>query len=142
MRGMHNVDLPAAVFQRFPVSTSAIKSSPLSRMVGFLGGLLLVAALLYSQALIGGTRLLFAFPAYGLLAVLGVLAIGWVASASPSPEQICLWSAAVFFGYIELRAAFSPVAYLARFDVYSVLAGLIVYLFTSCIFTSAKARMA
>ena len=52
-----------------------------------------------------------------------------------------MWSAVLFFGYITLRAAFSPLPYLARFDIYSVLAGLVVYFFVSCTLTSAKARM-
>ena len=46
------------------------------------------------------------------------------------------------FGYILVRAFFSPVAYTARPDVYAVLGGLIVYLFVACICTSAKSRAA
>jgi O-antigen ligase len=103
--------------------------------------ILLVAAFLSIQALIGGTRLLCAFPAYGLLAVAGVLAPFLLRKAKPAPDQVCLWSAVLFFGYVLLRAVFSPVPYLARFDIYSVLAGLVVYFITSCLLTSARARM-
>ncbi len=102
---------------------------------------LLVTALLSIQALIGGTRLLFAFPAYGPLAILGVLSLSLVCAARPAPSQLCLWSAVIFFGYIAVRATFSPLPYLARFDIYSVLAGLVIYFFVSCTLTSARARM-
>jgi O-antigen ligase len=102
---------------------------------------LLVTALLSIQALIGGTRLIFALPAYASLALTGVLSIALVRAARPAPHRLCLWSAVIFFGYILVRAAISPAPYLARFDIYSVLAGLVVYFLTSCVLTSAKTRM-
>lgn len=111
------------------------------RIIEVLLAALLVAALLSIQALIGGTRMLFALPAYGLLAILGALSLAILRAARPEPDRVCLWSAALFFGYIILRAAFSPLPYLARSDIYPVLAGLVVYFFTSCTLTSAKARM-
>jgi hypothetical protein len=116
-------------------------ASRLSRGTEILSALLLVAALLSIQALIGGTRLLFAFPAYALLAAIALLSLVLLRSAKPLPNQLCLWSAVLFFGYIEFRAATSPAPYLARFDIYSVWGGLIVYFFTACVFTSARARM-
>lgn len=103
--------------------------------------MVVVAALLTSQVLIGGTRLLFAFPAYALVAiagVLGFLAIRWSRSL---PDRICLVSVLIFFGYILARASVSPVAYMARFDVYSVLAGLVIYLLTATVLTDSKARL-
>ncbi len=39
------------------------------------------------------------------------------------------------------RAFLSPVPYLARFDIYPILAGLIVYLVTSCVLTDARTRL-
>jgi O-antigen ligase len=122
-------------------SATTKSSSVFERAIEVFLAALLVVALLSIQALIGGTRLLFAFPAYGLLAILGVLSLSLLRSARPAPKQLCLWSAVVFFGYITLRAIFSPLPYLARFDIYSVLAGLVVYFFVSCTMTSAKARM-
>jgi O-antigen ligase len=115
--------------------------SRLSRGIEILSAILLVAALLSIQALIGGTRLLFAFPTYALLAAIALLSLASLRSAKPLPNQLCLWSAVLFFGYIELRAATSPAPYLASFDIYSVWSGLIVYFFTACVFTSAKARI-
>jgi len=112
-----------------------------SRGAELLLAILLVAAFLSAQVLIGGTRLLFALPAYGLLAAISVLALFLVRVPKPAPSQVCLWSAVVFLGYIIARGAFSPVSYLARLDIYSVLAGLVVYFITSCLLTSAKTRM-
>lgn len=124
------------------MSTFANSASRLSRGTEILSAFLLVMAFLSIQALIGGTRLLFAFPAYAFLAAIALLSLASRRSAKPLPNQLCLWSAVLFFGYIELRAATSPAPYLARFDIYSVLGGLIVYFFTACVFTSARARMA
>jgi O-antigen ligase len=102
---------------------------------------LLVAAFLSIQVLVGGTRLIFALPAYALLAGAGMFALLLIRVPKPAPDQICLWSALFFFGYIELRAAFSPAPYLARFDIYAVLAGLVVYFLISCLLTDAKLRI-
>src|SRR5207245_7641138 len=51
------------------------------------------------------------------------------------------WSAAAFFAYILARAFLSPVPYLARADVYSVLGGLLVYLFVACVLVNTRGRM-
>jgi O-antigen ligase len=102
---------------------------------------LVIATFLSIQALIGGSRLLFAFPAYGVLAVAGIGAIIGFRKTRPWPDQLCLVSALVFFGYILVRAATSPVEYLARFDIYSVVAGLVVYLLTACVLTDSKTRL-
>jgi O-antigen ligase len=106
-----------------------------------LAAILLVVAFLSIQTLIGGTRLLFALPAYGLLGIIGLFSLFSLRRVKPVPDQFCLWGALAFCGYIAVRAAFSPASYLARFDIYSVLAGLVLYLFIACVLTSAKARM-
>jgi O-antigen ligase len=112
-----------------------------SRATEALSGFLLAAAFAIIQVLIGGTRLLFCLPAYGVLALIGLLALFSLRRAKPRPDQICLVSAGIFFGYVITRALLSPVAYLARPDIYSVLAGLIVYFFVACIFTGARSRL-
>src|SRR5204863_4613646 len=84
-------------------------------------------------------RLIFSLPAYAILASVGLLTIS-LRQPKPRPAQICLVSSAIFFGYILVRAFFSPVAYTARPDVYAVPGGLIVYLFVACIGTSPKLR--
>jgi len=103
---------------------------------------LLAVALGLIQTLIGGTRLIFSLPAYAILASVGLLTIFSLRQPKPRPAQICLVSSAIFFGYILVRAFFSPVTYTARPDVYAVLGGLVVYWFIACICTSAKPRAA
>ncbi len=103
---------------------------------------LIATALIVTQLLVGGTRLLYSLPAYCLVAVGGLLVFLALCRAKPEPGQICLASAALFFGYIVVRALISPVVYLARVDAYSVLGGLLVYFFVACFFTESKQRTA
>lgn len=102
---------------------------------------LLVAALLLIQFLVGGSRLVFSLPAYALLAVMGLLAVFSLRAAKPNPDKLSLAAAVIFFGYILARAYLSPFDYPARQDFYSVLGGLLVYFFVASILTGAKARM-
>jgi O-antigen ligase len=117
------------------------KTALTSRAAEVCSAILVAAAFATIQVLIGGTRLLFSLPAYGLLALAGLLTFFALRSPKPEADQFCLASAALFFGYILARAYFSPVAYLARPDIYSVLGGLLVYFFVACVFTSPKQRM-
>lgn len=110
-------------------------------MVELCSALLLAASFATIQVLIGGTRLVFSLPAYGLLAIAGLLGVFSLRRVKPEPNQLCLFSAVVFFGYVLGRAFFSPDGYLARADIYAVLGGLLVYFYTACIFTDAKRRM-
>ncbi len=71
-----------------------------------------------------------------------MLAFFSLARTRPGPARLCLWSGAIFFGYVLVRAWFSPVPYLARIDLFSVLGGLVVYLAVALVFTSASWRMA
>ncbi|MEO7725026.1 MAG: O-antigen ligase family protein [Chthoniobacterales bacterium] len=112
-----------------------------SRAAEVFSALLLAAAFGLIQTLIGGTRLLFSLPAYGLLAIIGLLALLSLRRSKSPPNQLCLIGSAVFFGYILGRALLSPVDYLARADIYSVLGGLLVYLFVATLFTETKRRM-
>lgn len=123
----------------FPQSFCAMTS--VARFTEFLAVVLLIVALASIQVLIGGTRLLFSFPSYGLLAGVGILALFSLLQRKPKPHALCLTSAGIFFGYILWRALISPVPYLARADVYSVLGGLVVYLVIACVVTEAKPRM-
>ncbi len=102
--------------------------------------MLLGFALAGMQTLIGGTRLVFSLPVYALLAVVGLLSL--VASwAKPAAARFCLLTTAMFFGYLLARGWFSPVFSIARTDIFSILGGLVVYLFTACVFTSPKKRI-
>ena len=103
--------------------------------------LLLALGLATSQALIGGTRLLFSLPAYGLIALAGVLMVFLLRRAKPQPDVLCLVGSAIFFGYIIGRALVSPAPYVARTDLYIVLGSLLVYGFTATIFTDSRRRL-
>ncbi len=116
------------------------EASLVSRGAEWLAVIILAIALAGMQVLIGGTRMVFSLPIYGLLALVGLLGLFAPRSRSRA-SRICLAAAALFFGYVLLRAWFSPVPYIARTDIFSVLGGLVVYLFTACVFTSAKRRI-
>ena len=102
---------------------------------------MLAVALVLIQILIGGTRLIFSFPSYAILAAVALLTLFLYRAPKPRPAQICLIGSAIFLGYILVRAYFSPVVYSARPDIYSVIGGLIVYWFIALFCTSAKPRI-
>jgi len=101
---------------------------------------LVAAALVLIQILIGGTRLIYSFPSYAILALVALLTLFLLRQPRPRPAHICIITCAIFFGYILVRAFFSQVVYTARSDIYSVIGGLIVYWFIALICTSAKSR--
>lgn len=114
--------------------------SLVSRSAELIAAVLLALALAGMQILIGGTRLVFSLPIDALLAVVGLLGV-FVWRSKPAPGRWALLSTALFFGYVLVRAWFSPVPAIARVDIFSVLGGLVVYFFTACIFTSSKRRI-
>lgn len=113
----------------------------LSRGALLICGVLFAASFAVIQMLIGGTRLLFSLPAYGILGAMSIIALLAIARPKPAPNQVCFLSTVIFFGYVLVRAVFSPVDYLARPDIYSALGCLLVYFFVACIFTGAKQRI-
>jgi O-antigen ligase len=127
--------------RRVNVDLSVRASAPSSRAAELIAVVLVTAAMGLIQVLIGGTRLLFSLPAYGLLAVLGLVTLFSLRRRKPQPSQLCLLTSAGFGGYIIARGLFSPVAYSARPDIYSMLGALLVYWFVACICTSAKQRI-
>ncbi len=102
--------------------------------------LLLIAAILLAECLIGGTRFVFCFPSYGIVAVAGLLTLSSLRQPIAKPSLVCLGTSAVFFAYILARAAASPVPYLAWMDYYMVLACLVVYLLTALYLTRTRLR--
>jgi O-antigen ligase len=112
----------------------------LARVVDAFCGILLGASFAVIQALVGGTRLLFSLPAYGLIAVAALLSLMSIQRRRPPPSQICLLSTTAFIAYVVIRGVFSPVDYLARADIYLGLGCLLVYLFAACVFTDSKQR--
>jgi O-antigen ligase len=102
---------------------------------------LLALAFCAVEYLVGGTRLVFSLPAEGLFAVAALVSVVDLRRSKVRPNGVCLASSALFFGYVLLRAIYSPVAYLAWFDEYMVLGALIVYLITACYFTDPRRRV-
>ena len=101
----------------------------------------LCVALAAIQLPVAGTRLLFALPAYALLAVIALLSLVDLRRSKLAPNGWCLVSSAVLFGYVLIRALFSPVVYLAWEDGFMVLGALIVYLLTACYLTDPRRRL-
>ena len=101
--------------------------------------ILLVTALGVCHGLTGGTRPVFSLPIYALLAVAALLT--WRAPFRGAPAQGCLRATGVLFSYLLVRAAFSPLPYLARADIFLMLASLLIYLLTASFFVTAGPRM-
>ncbi len=120
--------------------TRALDSAPRNTFGTFLAGALALA-FLASQALGGGTRLLFAFPAYAILALVGMIALLRLRGHHSRPHRQALFSAGLFASYLLARAFFSPTSWLAQLDIYSVLAGLDAYLITALVVTDGRKRM-
>ena len=111
------------------------------RLGGFASVLLLTVGLALIQLLIGGRRLLFSFPAYGLIAIAAFIAVAILPRPKTKADLLCLGASGIFFGYIIVRALTSPISYSARPDLYSVLAALAVYGLT-ILLSSSTMRMA
>ena len=92
------------------------------------------------QCLIGGTRLLFSLPAYGLLAVGAILTLASVRVRRPPVDAPCVFATLLLGGWVLLRAAHSPIEYLALPDLYMMAGCLMVYLFTVYHFTGMRSR--
>lgn len=93
------------------------------------------------QCLIGGTRLVYSLPAYGILGLAGVASVFFLKNARPKPSFACLGVSTVFFAYILGRALTSPIGYLAWTDLFMVLACLVIYLLTALYITEVRDRM-
>lgn len=102
---------------------------------------IIAGAILLIQCLIGGTRLVYSLPAYGLLAVGALIACFRAPRPDARPRLDCLAVSIVFFGYILARAALSPVGYLWWTDFYMVLGCLVVYFLTAYYLTDARSRV-
>ncbi|CAN5209815.1 hypothetical protein BH20VER2_BH20VER2_09590 [soil metagenome] len=113
----------------------------LPRLAEWLCLLLLIVAFGLIQVMIGGTRMAFSLPTCGVLGLAGVLALFSLRAQKPPASHVCLAVTAVFFAYILARAWLSPVPYVTRSDVYSVLGGLVVYYLVACVLTGSKQRM-
>lgn len=107
----------------------------------YLLGTLVVLALLLTQALIGGAKLLYSIPGYTILAVAALFSVGRLLRERRGPDAICVLTTLCFCGYLIYRAAVSPVEYLARPDLYLVLGCLCIYSLAANHLTSSKQRI-
>ncbi|MDQ6623443.1 MAG: O-antigen ligase family protein [Verrucomicrobiota bacterium] len=99
-------------------------------------------ALLLIQGLIGGRRLLFALPAYSLIAIAVLGALAFLPRKNFSCDGLCIGSAVVFIAYIVARSLTSAGGYYARPDLYCALGSLALYLLVATSLSRASLRMA
>ena len=100
---------------------------------------LLAGAIIFIQSYVSGTRFAYALPAYAAVGLAGVLALFAIRDRSRL-SWVAFGSTLLCFGYFLWRAWTSPVEYLARTDLYSALACLVVYVLTSTTVTSRGLR--
>src|SRR5262245_5693184 len=93
------------------------------------------------EFLIGGTRLLFSLPSYGLLSLAAISTLLSFRRRHFPPDMLCLSATGLFAGYIIGRIVTSPVEYLARPDYYSLLGALLVYCLMAFQLTIPKHRL-
>jgi O-antigen ligase len=98
------------------------------------------AALAAIQCLIGGTRLLFSLPAYGLLAIAAILTLASIRARRVAPGSLCILSTLLLGAWVLIRASWSPIRYLALPDFYMMIGCLTAYLLTACYLTCVRDR--
>ncbi len=89
---------------------------------------LTATGLVLLHAGIGGARLVYALPAFIVLGLAGLATLALRKSEQVAPDRFCLIAALAFGGYVIARGLASPVTMLARPDVITTLAALVVYL--------------
>ena len=100
-----------------------------------------ILAFFLLHILIGGAQLAFCILPYALLAIGGILSLLAIRQHHLAPENLCLISAALFFGYIIFRSLFSPVEYYAATKLYLAQAALCLYLVFAIYLTKPKERL-
>ena len=102
---------------------------------------LVAAALMALQMLFGGTYPVLSIPCYGIVALAGLSSwFGTRGTRLPRASHLCLLTSAIFFGYVAIRALLTNEDYIARADLYLVLAALIIYLCFTLVITSSRLR--
>lgn len=104
--------------------------------------ILLILALVLMQVLIGGAGLVYGLPGDVLLGLAG-LALVFVAREAKGNGST-LWSAVsvlVLAAYLVARSYLSPVAYLARWDLFLVLGAVLVYFAICRFFSRSRDRL-
>lgn len=103
--------------------------------------ILLIAALVVLHVFIGGTRLLYALPAYALLGAAGIATLLPGGKLRCRVGNYCLATTTALTIYIAARAFVSPVDYLARPDLFLVLACFVTYIVVACYLCDSEQRL-
>ena len=109
----------------------------------FLHATLILAAIAVMQFFFGGgdgSRAIYTLPGYVILGISGVFTLFSFWKAPERMDRACLLSAVLLALYLFARIALSSSAWLAGFDFYALLAGLLVYLVTALAVTGSRAR--
>ncbi len=103
---------------------------------------LFIAALILMQVLLGGAGLVFSLPGSILLGLAGV-SLAFVKRENPrGAMSLCTGlSVLLLAGYVIVRTQFSPVEYLARWDLFLVLGAVVAYFAVSCHFVRTRDRL-
>lgn len=110
-------------------------------LVRSLSFILVALALVGIQVFIGGARLVFSLPAYLLLGG-GVLLSFLAIKKIVRPPVVCTVTVLAMAGWVVARALTSPVEYLARADLFMIVAAVLVYLCTVMHSTGTRVRLA
>lgn len=103
---------------------------------------LLLTGLVLLHGATGGTRLVYSLPVFALFGLAALLARRGPVPGATAVSGPCLAASGGLFAYLLLRAAFSPVPYLARADIFLMLACLTVYLLTALYLVTVQQRLA
>ena len=130
--------LDSAAFPASPIAPVPQISATLPYLIIVLMALGIAAA----QAGIGGMKLLYALPAYGIIGLAALCSLFEPARRiSTGTSARCLAAAITLAACIVLRAVYSPVDYLARHDLFMVLATLTTYLLATIFLSESRPRL-
>jgi len=101
-------------------------------------------ALVWIECFIGGTRLVYSLPAYGLISIAAILSVFSIRRRRlrTPPDFLCVASTLLMGAWVLARAWNSPVPYLSWPDFFMMLACLMVYLITAFYLTNTGLQTA
>ena len=102
---------------------------------------LLALGIAAAQAGIGGVKLLYSLPAYGLIGLAALCSLFEPPRhISTGTRNLCLATTIGMAAWVLGRSYFAPVDYLARHDLFMTLGTVTVYLLASIFLTSTRSR--
>ena len=94
------------------------------------------------ECFIGGTRLIYSLPAYGILSIGAILTLISFRARRPRPDSFCIGATLLLGAWILGRAWYSPIQYLALPDFFMMTGCLMVYLMTAIYLTGNRGHVA